>query len=76
MNQKLSENRAEAVREFLVKQAVQPDNIPAARRLAGVSKIGERRGWSRATRLVCMRALWLLRPLLERLRLGSWFVHP
>jgi outer membrane protein OmpA-like peptidoglycan-associated protein len=30
MNQKLSENRAEAVRDFLVKQGVQPDNITAA----------------------------------------------
>jgi len=30
MNQKLSENRAQAVRDFLVKQGVQPDNITAA----------------------------------------------
>ncbi|HEY6374320.1 MAG TPA: OmpA family protein [Edaphobacter sp.] len=30
MNQKLSENRAQAVRDFLVKQGVQPDGITAA----------------------------------------------
>jgi outer membrane protein OmpA-like peptidoglycan-associated protein len=30
MNRKLSENRAGAVRDFLIKQGVQPDNITAA----------------------------------------------